>query len=31
MLGTDMGSELFVALGFVVLLHLFNGFVDERP
>jgi len=30
-LGTDMRFELHVALLFVVLLHIVNGFANERP
>ena len=31
MVGANMGSELFVALVFIVHLHIVNGFVDDRP
>lgn len=31
LLGTDMSSEIRVALAFVLHLHLVDGFADERP
>jgi hypothetical protein len=31
MLGADVGGELLVALGFIVHLHVVNGFVDDGP
>jgi hypothetical protein len=30
-IGANMGSELFVALVFIVHLHIVNGFVNDRP